>query len=462
MSNTPWLGDACSLVDAFRRGELSPVEAVDASLDAIERSSLNAFSFVDADAARKAAAGADVSLPLGGVPVGVKEIDGAVAGWPDTEASLVFKDRVAKRDSTQVARLKAAGAVLVGLTNASEFGVVAYTSTPLNGTTRNPWHPERTPGGSSGGAAAAVAGGLVPLSTGGDGGGSIRIPAGFTGLVGLKTTFGRIPRGPGCIEPLTVTIGCLARSVRDWARWLDVCSGYDGHDPFSLPRVDGWEAGLGTRDLRGLRVAVDPTLGGTVVHPEVTACVLDAAEALVAAAGLQRVDVDIALPPPGVAWGLAGLPYLAKELHREWPACADRLTPEVQFAMHAAEMYGIQHAGMVDAFRVSVTDAMAELFDQVDLVLCATNPYEAYAAEGPTPTQIGDVMVDPFTAGYLTMPGNMTGCPAITIPAATSAAGLPIGLQAYTRRHDEALLLDLALVAEREQPWPLVAPGAPA
>src|SRR5581483_5526477 len=150
---------------------------------------------------------------------------------------------------------------------------------------RNPWNLERTPGGSSGGSAAAVAGGVVPIASGGDGGGSIRIPSGYSGLFGLKATYGRIPRGPFAeIEPLTVTYGALARSVRDSARWVDVCNGYDPRDPHSLPRVEGWEAGLGTHDLSGLRVAVDPTLGGTVIHPEVEATVLDFADALIKAA----------------------------------------------------------------------------------------------------------------------------------------------------------------------------------
>src|SRR5439155_11743106 len=182
--------------------------------------------------------------------------------------------------------------------------------------------------------------------------------------------------------------------------------------PFSLPTVGSWEAGLGSHDVRGLRVAVDPTLGGAAVDPEVVDIVADAADALVTAAGLRRVDVDVAIPDPGVAWGLAGLPSLAKELHRQWPAGADQLTPEVMFAMHATESYGSAHAGMVDAFRIEMTNALADLFDQVDLVLCATNPYEAYRAEGPTPGQVGDVLVDPFSAGALTMPANMTGCPA--------------------------------------------------
>src|SRR5438270_1023647 len=299
MAPTPWLGDACSLVDAFRAKELSPVEALDAALAAIEKSKVNAFSYVDATEARRGAETADVSLPFGGVPIGVKELQ-RVKGWPFTEASLLFKDDKADVDGTEVVRLREAGAVLVGLTTASEIGFVNYTSTKLNGVTRNPWDLSRTPGGSSGGSAAAVAGGLVPIATGGDGGGSIRIPAGYSGLFGLKATYGRFPRGPYAeIEPLTVVLGCLARSVRDSARWLDVVNGYDPRDPHSLPRVEGWEAGLGTHDLAGLRVVVDPRMGRAVVHPEVEAIVTDAAEGLIKAAALRQVDVPIVFPDAG-------------------------------------------------------------------------------------------------------------------------------------------------------------------
>ena len=175
-TDAPWQGDACSLVDAFRAGERSPAEELEATLAAIESSELNAFSFVAAEEARAQAAKADVSLPFGGVPYAVKELT-AVGGWPYTEASLVFRDRVAQQDAVMVERMRAAGAVIVGLTTASEFGGVNWTRTKLNGTTTNPWDRERTPGGSSGGSSAAVAGGLVSLASAGDGGGSIRIPA---------------------------------------------------------------------------------------------------------------------------------------------------------------------------------------------------------------------------------------------------------------------------------------------
>ncbi len=168
---------------------------MEATLRTIEASELNAFAFLDGDPAMEAAANADVSAPFGGVPLAVKELE-AVAGWPDTHASMPLADQVADHTSTHVERLVAAGAVPVGLTTSSEFGAVNVTRTVLHGVTRNPWNPERTPGGSSGGSAAAVAGGLLPLATSSDGGGSIRIPAGFCGLVGLKATYGRIPKSP--------------------------------------------------------------------------------------------------------------------------------------------------------------------------------------------------------------------------------------------------------------------------
>src|SRR5688572_23940908 len=190
MTDAPWQGDACSLVDAFRSGERSPVEEVEATLAAIEASRLNCFSYVDGDRAVELARAADTSLPFGGLPVGVKELE-PVEGWPYTEASLVFADRVSDHSSTMFERLTGRGGVVpVGQTTASEFGGLNVSVTKLNGVTHNPWQHGRTAGGSSGGSSAAVAAGLVTLASGGDGGGSIRIPAGFNGLPGMKGTAG--------------------------------------------------------------------------------------------------------------------------------------------------------------------------------------------------------------------------------------------------------------------------------
>ncbi|MGD0311710.1 MAG: amidase [Acidimicrobiales bacterium] len=470
MTTQPWLGDACSLVDAFRSKTLTPVEALEASLAAIEASDLNAFSHLDVDAARAAAASADVSLPFGGVPLGIKELE-SVEGWPYTEASLVFKDRIADHTSTQVDRLRGAGAVLAGQTTASEFGGINCTNTKLHGTTRNPWDRERTPGGSSGGSAAAVAGGLVPLASGGDGGGSIRIPAGFTGLFGLKSTFGRIPKGPGALQPpLTVVVGCLSRSVRDTARWFDVCNGFDPRDTLSLPRVDGWEAGLDSFDLAGRRAVVSVDLGSAIVEPRSAALLQEAAESLIAAAGLTRVDVAVELPQGGLEWAMSNLIGLAGSLGDRYPACNDDLTPEIQLGMNLATYHlNVQSAGATEMFRIDVNERMADLFEQTDFVFSAANPDVAFGATGPMPTTVGGVdLIAEYgfdkavgNNGALTIPANLTGNPAVSIPAGT-VDGLPVGLQVIGRHHEEQLLLDLARVAERERPWPLVAPTVPA
>jgi Asp-tRNA(Asn)/Glu-tRNA(Gln) amidotransferase A subunit family amidase len=461
-----WTGDACSLVDAFRAGDLSPREALDASLIAIEASDLNAFSLVDTEAARAAAARADVNQPFGGVPVAIKELD-PVDGWPSTFASLVFKDRVSSFDSTQVARLRGAGAVLVGQTTASEFGLFNCTSTRLHGTTLNPWNRARTPGGSSGGAAAAVAGGLVPIGSGGDGGGSLRIPAGFTGLFTLKSTFGRIPKGPFAHQPpLTVVVGCLSRSVRDTARWFDVCNGFDTHDTLSLPRVEGWEAGLGSFDLHGKRAVIAIDLGGAIVDERQAAVLTRRAEELIAAAGLARVDVVVDFPVGGTEWALANLSGLAGLLGDRYPGCRDDLTPEVALAMDfAMERFSIDVVGAAEMFRILFNEKMAQILAQTDFIFAATNPDVAFDAAGPMATTVGDVdLVATYgleramaNNGALTFPANLAGNPAVSIPSG-ELDGLPIGLQVIARHHEEQLLLDLARVAEREFPWPLTAP----
>jgi len=461
MTDTPWQGDACSLVDAFRSGERTPEEEVELILAAIERSALHALCYLDAEGARAAAAEAEVSQPLGGVPIGVKELE-PVEGWPQAEGSLVFADRVADHTTTMVRRLEGAGVVKVGQTTASEFGGLNVSVTKLHGVTHNPWRAGRTAGGSSGGSAAAVAGGLLPIATGSDGGGSIRIPAGFCGLVGMKGTAGRIPRGPLTeIAPLTVVVGCVARSVRDVSRWFDVCSGYDARDPYSLPRIDGWERDLGTHPLAGLRIAIVPDLGNAVVRPEVDAVVRAAGEALARDAALRIVDIPVRLPGLGFEWAMANVSQLRRALAGLWPACKDDMTLEMAFGLDLADqMFNLEIAGKVEAQRTEANERMADVFDEVDVVVCATNPDVAFPAEIGINTRVGNVSVGPENNGLLTIPANIVGNPAISVPAGT-VDGLPVGMQLIGRHHDDALLLDLARVVERERPWPLVAPGAP-
>jgi aspartyl-tRNA(Asn)/glutamyl-tRNA(Gln) amidotransferase subunit A len=315
-----------------------------------------------------------------------------------------------------------------------------------------------------------VAGGLLPIASGGDGGGSLRIPAGFTGLFGLKATFGRIPKGPRAeIEPLTAVIGCLSRSVRDAARWYDVCNGASEYDPFSLPRVEGWEAGLGSLDLAGMKVAVSTDLGAAFVASAVKERVERAAADLIADAGLERLDIPVTLPRGGLEWALAGTASLLVDLGDRYPACESELTPEIMLAANiATNHYGLETAKDIEIFRRDMIVKLATLFDQVDFIICATNPDVAFPAKGPMPTVVDGVdLVSEvgFEAavgnnGALTIPANTTGNPAVAIPAGL-VDGLPVSMQIIGRHHAEPLLLELARVVERERPWPLVAPGAP-
>lgn len=467
---TPWLEDATGLVEAFRARTISPLEALDACIGAIEHSPLNAFSHTDFETARRQAATADVSLPFGGVPFGVKELE-RVGGWPYTEASKVFADRVSEYDQTSVTRLRATGALLVAQTTASEFGGINCTSTELHGTTRNPWNPARTPGGSSGGTAASVAGGLLPIATGSDGGGSIRIPAAFCGLFGLKATYGRIPKGPGSgIQPLTSVQGCLSRSVRDTARYFDACKGFDPRDPLSLPAVGGWEAALGTSDLSGKTVAIIPDLGTARVRSEVADVVARTGEDIASAAGLRIVDVASKLPALRGQWAMSGQVAFVADLGDAYPDCIEKLSAEMRFGLESARSrFNLERAAAIEAWRRQLNEAMADLFESADFVMASSNPDVAFAAEGPPPSTIpgADLIKELgfsraiMNNAALTAPSNMNGSPAMSIPAGT-VDGLPVGLQVMAVHHSEPLLLDLALVAERVRPWPLVAPGSPA
>jgi aspartyl-tRNA(Asn)/glutamyl-tRNA(Gln) amidotransferase subunit A len=502
MADAPWQGDACSLVEAFRTGKRSPVEELDATLAAIDASDLNCFSYLDTERARATAATADVSKPFGGVPTGIKELE-PVEGWPNTEASLVFRDRIGTYTTTNVERLlERGGAVPVGQTTASEFGGLNVSVTKLNGVTHNPWRHGRTVGGSSAGSAASVAGGLVSLATGGDGGGSIRIPAAYTGLVGMKGTFGRIPRSPNAyMRPNTVVLGNLARSVRDAARYYDVCSGYDAADPTSLPKHPGFEAGLGTHDLAGKRVALVPSLGGVPLDPGVEDHVRAEAAALIAATGMVQVDLEIDLPNMAAQWMMGNLATALADLGDKWPACAPDMTPEIALGLYMSQsLYNLRTAAVAESLRVRANEILAAAFNRVDFVISSTNPGPAFAADSEQSareesfidwaksstaafyafrsflfgTRLASVVAPKLPTlllgyassrfpelvnmGGLTIVANIYGNPAISIPAGT-IDGLPVGMQVLTRHHADDLLFDVALAVERERPWPLVAPG---
>ena len=289
-----WMETAIGTAEAIRRGERSARETAEEALRRIaaRNPALNAFVVVDAELALREAERVDARLargedpgPLAGVPFGVKDMDHC-AGLPTSYGSLLHKGKPPlAEDSVHVGRMRSAGAVPVGVTSSSEFGTVHFVRTRAWGVTRNPWDPAKTSGGSSGGSAAAVAAGMVPLATAGDGGGSTRIPAAFSGLVGLKPSYGRIPR-EGAVTSQTAVWGALTTTVADAARHLDVTAGPDDRDRTSLPPPGVvYERAIEERPVAGLRAAWSPDLGYAAVDPEVASLAERAAVALVEAAG---------------------------------------------------------------------------------------------------------------------------------------------------------------------------------
>jgi aspartyl-tRNA(Asn)/glutamyl-tRNA(Gln) amidotransferase subunit A len=465
--------DGWEIADDVRRGALSAVEVLDEFLARVHRldGELNAFCFLDPERARAAAEEVDASVrrgddpgPWAGVPMGVKEL-AQVQGWPDTHASKLYEHHVADHDGTEPARLRAAGAVLVGLTTAPEFGSTNWTRSYLHGVTRSPWDPERTPGGSSGGSAAVVAAGMMPVSTGGDGGGSIRIPSSYCGLFGFKVSFGRVGAAGAFDGSLTSVPGPMCRSVRDAARYVDAIAGPTVIDPTSLPKParpyeDALLSGDAVAALRGKRAAWSSTLGYAVCDPEVEKVSYEAAMALVADAGLTLVDIDVRLPKPGRTWGILSSLDMAVQ-HGE--AARDRLEDVTPVPRAGLRMIAEMHPEMLlEAMRRRdrMLAAIAAAFDEVDLLLTPTSATTAFAAEGPPPLEIAGVPVGGMGSVPYTAPFNVSGQPAVSIPAGLSSDGLPIGLQVVTRRHDEELVLAAGLVAEVNRPWPKLAPYA--
>jgi len=444
------------------RGQLSPVELMQATLDRIEatRENLNAFtSLRDGDdlladarvAAQRIARGA--ARPLEGVPLGVKDLEDA-EGLVTSQGSVPFKDNVALRDSVQVARLRAAGAIVVGKTNAPEFGYTAITKNLLFGVTRNPWDLERSPGGSSGGSSAAIAGGVIPLATASDGGGSIRLPAAMTGCFGLKISYGRIPHGPEELWVMgdTAVAGPLTRTVEDAALHLDLVAGPHPLDPNSLPRP-GVSYREVLRDLpAGLRIGYSPDLGYTPVQSDVAEVAAGAA-GVFAELGHSLDAVKGGPPEQGGDWGMVNSFEAAGRLAEYLP---DR---ENEFGR--AFIWGVKQGWKMTPERWAAARKRreelnrwcAEIFERYDLLLTPTLPFDPPPARGPFPKELEGRPLPLASVGAFTIPFNLSWHPAGTVRAGLSRAGLPVGLQIVAPRHRDDLVLQAAWAFEQARPW---------
>jgi Asp-tRNA(Asn)/Glu-tRNA(Gln) amidotransferase A subunit family amidase len=392
--------------------------------------------------------------PLEGVPFGVKDLEEA-EGLTTSQGSLPFRDQVAQRDSTQVERLRAAGAIVVGKTNAPEFGHTAITKNLVYGVTRSPWNLDRTPGGSSGGSAAALSGGVLPLVTASDGGGSIRIPASFTGAFGLKTSFGRIPRGPFELWEYqdTSVVGPLTKTVEDAALFLDQVVGSSPYDPNSLPHPGISYLQAVRKPLPGtLRIGYSPDLGYAVVQSDIAVAVEDAAKVF-ERLGHRLERIEGGPPQLGREWALLGLFELAAHLHPLLPAQEGQFGRSFIEAVKMGWQMTPELWGKSAQERIRLNDWCAELFERVDLLVTPTVPYDPPPAKGPFPEATeGRQQIVAGVASF-TIPFNLSWHPAATVRVGFSRAGLPMGMQIVGPRHHEDLVLQVARAFERERPW---------
>ena len=464
----PLVRTVVEVAEAIRAGELKATEILDECLAAVaaHNGDLNAFVHLDIDAARGTAQSVDDAVargddpgPLAGVPFGVKDLEDC-AGMPTSHGSLLYKGRPpVTDDSVHVSRLRAAGAVPVGKTAAPEFGVTAFTDTKAWGTTRNPWDLTRTPGGSSGGSAAAVASGMVPFSTASDGGGSTRIPAAFSGLVGLKPSYGRIPHERAAPSE-TSCFGALTTTVRDAARHLDVAAGPHDLDRASLPPSGvSYEQAIEELDVRGLRALWSPDMGYAVVMPEVEEIAGAAADSLLDTAGLRRVDRPFSPSSPMRTWLSAGAADMWLDLEEGmWPGCADDLTGLVRASLRRTAEWTLPRYARALRHRQQLEEEVADLFADIDVLLTPTTAMAAYAAEGPLPMEIDGKDASHSGPVPFTMLANLCWNPAISVPAGLTHDGLPVGLQITARRHADDVALRLARIVEQTRPWPRLAP----
>lgn len=449
---------------SIRDGRMSAVDLVERSLAAIEISNveLNAFVCLDPARALEAATEVDRSIavghlpgPLAGVPFGVKDLDDA-AGMPTTKGSRWFAGTGnAARDSLHVARLRAAGAIPVGKTAVPEFGSSAYTASAVHGVTHNPWDLSRTPGGSSGGSAAAVSAGLVPFCTASDGGGSIRTPAAFTGLPGLRPTYGRIPTFGETHVGQNAVVFALATTIADTALLLDICAGPDPRDRTCLPAPTMlYRKAIEDFPVNGLRAALSLDLGFAAVETEIADLVTAAYGDLVGSADLRTVSVPVALEDFFDVYSkIEGVDRWIDLPEGLWPDRADELTPALQKGWESGARATLPKLARVYTERRRLEQQTAALFDEFDVLVTPSASYGAFPADGPMPTTINNLEVTPFTGVAFPVLASLCNLPAITVPIGLTCNGLPVGMQIIGRQHNEHVCLRLARLFEQARPW---------
>jgi aspartyl-tRNA(Asn)/glutamyl-tRNA(Gln) amidotransferase subunit A len=465
---------AWEMLELLASKQLSPVELTQLYFDRIEEmdSQLNSYLTLTYDAAMKAARSAEQAIvrgeklgPLHGLPISIKDTQ-MTGGIRTTYGSVVFKDRIPERDSAVVERVRSAGAIILGKTNVPEFALVGACENSLGDHGRNPWNTDHTPGGSSGGAAAATAAGLCPMATGGDGGGSIRIPAHFCGIYGIKPTQGRVSgytgvEGPPMPNTLTQS-GPLSRTVRDSALLLQVMAGYDPRDPTTLRESPPDFVAAADKDIKGLRIAWSPDFGYASVNPEILDVTTRAAQVF-EEFGCRVEDSDFAVDLPketdttNPVYEAFG-PLYDVYAHVSGGAYLDEFGERMTYFARDSIERGGRTTGAGYARALGLIDVMKarmdEVFQEYDLLLSPTATYTALPISEFT-DEVGGWPEYPrrYLNGTFTLPVNVIGHAAATVPAGFDSQGLPIGLHIVGKKGGEETVIAASAAFEKARPW---------
>jgi aspartyl-tRNA(Asn)/glutamyl-tRNA(Gln) amidotransferase subunit A len=456
---------AAKLVRGYAKKKFSPVEVAKACLAQAERheKTLNAMVQVRPEEALAAAKASEKRWmkgepqgPVDGVPTLIKDLL-LTRGWPTLRGSrTVDKTQAWEHDAPSVARLRECGAVFLGSTTTPEFGWKGVTDSPLTGITRNPWDPTKTPGGSSGGSSAAAAAGYAPLTLGTDGGGSIRIPAGFTGIFGHKPSFGRVPAWPLSPFGTVAHVGPMTRTVEDSCLMMNVISQPDARDWHALP-YDGTDyAARLAKKIAGLKIAFSPTLGYVDVDPEIAKLVRAAVKVLEGLGAIvEEKDPGFADPAPTfrVLWWAGARALLGK-----LPAAKKKLLdPALADVVEQAKSITLDDYQDAVRERGLLGSQMRQFMEGYDLLVTPSLPIPAFEAgllAPSAPDQTGKwVNWTPFS-----YPFNLTQQPAASVPCGFTANGLPAGLHLVGRMFDDQTVLRVAHAYERATPWHKIRP----